>query len=70
MPVLRLAARVLVPAVPPLPAAAATAGGRWPAMITGFLAAPPHVPANWPGWVVLAVIALLILGGLGKWLKS
>jgi hypothetical protein len=33
-------------------------------------AGSPHVPANWPGWVVIIVIALLVLGGLGKWLKS
>jgi hypothetical protein len=34
------------------------------------LAAAPALPANWPGWVVIVVIALFVLGGLGKWLKS
>ena len=61
---LRLAALAMVPAVPPLAAAAEAAGGRWPAMITGSLAAPPHVPANWPGWVVIIVAALLFLSWL------
>jgi hypothetical protein len=37
-----------------------------------FYAAAPQLPANWPGWVVIILIGLLVLGwllrllGLGK----
>jgi hypothetical protein len=35
--------------------------------VNGYLASapkPPHIPADWPGWLVLIVIGLL----LGRWL--
>jgi len=30
----------------------------------------PKVPSDWPGYLALAVIALLVLAGLRRWLKS
>jgi hypothetical protein len=27
---------------------------------------PAHVPANWPGWLVIIVIGLLLLAGFLK----
>jgi len=34
------------------------------------LQAPKGVPANWPGWLVIIAIGLLVLGGALKLLKG
>jgi hypothetical protein len=34
------------------------------------LHAPKGIPPNWPGWLVIIAIVLLVLAGLGRWRKS
>lgn len=38
--------------------------------LTAAASNSPHVPANWPGWLVIIVIGLLILSWLLKILKG
>lgn len=41
-------------------------------MIAAFTVATssPHLPANWPGWLVIIAFGLLFLGWLLKLLKG
>jgi hypothetical protein len=41
-------------------------------MIAAVLAAgtPPKPPSDWPGWLAIAAIILLVLGGLRKLFRS
>lgn len=41
-------------------------------MIAAFTVATtsPHLPANWPGWLVIIAFGLLVLGWLLKLLKG
>jgi hypothetical protein len=30
----------------------------------------PKIPADWPGWLTLAVLALIVATALRKWMRS
>ena len=32
--------------------------------------APPKIPADWSGWLVLGIIGVALLAGLRKWMSS
>jgi len=55
---------------PAVAAPAAPAPAYSPVANAGPAGNVPKVPSNWPGYLALAVIALLVLAGLRRWMRS